>query len=54
MWVKSVKGFNDTKHCIKCFQGKYINIKKTHFTQPFETNRDYEFEADNTPLLTSV
>lgn len=32
MWIKSVKGFNPTKHCIKCFDGKYINIKPTRFT----------------------
>lgn len=53
MWIKSVKGFNPTKHCIKCFDGKYINIKPTHFTQPFKTNTPYTFALDNSPKLTS-
>lgn len=53
LWIKSVKGFVDSQHCIKCFKGKYINLKHNMYA-PFEKGIDYPFTPDTDANLETI
>lgn len=54
MWIKSVRGFDSTKHCAKCFVGEFIQIKTTHYSKPYELGVGYTFTLDSGVLDSSV